>query len=131
MQTSATKTTPLKAAAAAAAASSSISKSTARMPFSSPVPSSSSSVATTPSTAAHVPYLHSKLTHYLRDSFGGNGKSIIVVNIPPGEKFYQDNIRALTLAAKAKKAINYPYPMTFEITTDISVDKKSEISVIA
>jgi hypothetical protein len=89
-------------------------------------------VASTPGSSGnlHVPYLHSKLTHYLRDSFGGNGKSMIIVNIPPCEKYYQDNIRVLNVAAMARKAINYPYPVVFDINMNISIDKKTEFAII-
>lgn len=51
---------------------------------------------------AHVPYLNSKLTHLLRDSFGGNCKSVFIANIHTSAQYLQLTTTTLQYATWAK-----------------------------
>lgn len=78
----------------------------------------------------HVPYFDSKFTHLLRDSFGGNGKSTMIVSIPPERQYYHQNVQALQFALRARKVLNFPEVNKLEITADVVIDPNSELSII-
>ena len=50
----------------------------------------------------HVPYRNSKLTRILKDSLGGNCKTIMIANISPYSKSYDDTKNTLEYANRAK-----------------------------
>ncbi|XP_049644090.1 kinesin-like protein KIF22 [Suncus etruscus] len=56
-----------------------------------------------------VPYRDSKLTRLLQDSLGGSAHSILIANIAPERRFYQDTVSALNFAARSKEVINRPF----------------------
>lgn len=56
-----------------------------------------------------VPYRDSKLTRLLQDSLGGTAHSILIANIAPERRFYQDTVSALNFAARSKEVINRPF----------------------
>lgn len=56
-----------------------------------------------------IPYRDSKLTRLLQDSLGGSAHSIIIANIAPERRFYQDTISALNFTARSKEVINRPF----------------------
>lgn len=56
-----------------------------------------------------VPYRDSKLTRLLQDSLGGSAHSILIANIAPETRFYQDTVSALNFAARSKEVINRPF----------------------
>ena len=58
----------------------------------------------------HIPYLNSKLTFFLKDSIGGNTKTIMITTISPEKEFYQQNLQALTFSSKALAVLNYTKP---------------------
>ena len=47
----------------------------------------------------HVAYRDSKLTLLLRDSLGGNSKTIVIANISPAARSYGDTLSTLKCAA--------------------------------
>lgn len=53
-----------------------------------------------------VPYRNSKLTHLLKDSLGGNSKTIMITNIRTGVEYYQQTSISLMYASRAKKVRN-------------------------
>lgn len=51
----------------------------------------------------HVPYRDSKLTRILKDSLGGNCKTVMIANIAPTSLSYEDTYNTLKYATRAKK----------------------------
>lgn len=52
---------------------------------------------------AFVPYRDSKLTRLLKDSLGGNTKTIMIACISPSYIAYEETINTLKYASRAKK----------------------------
>ncbi len=57
-------------------------------------------------TLVPVPYRNSKLTHLLKDSLGGNSKTIMITNIRKTNEYYHQTAVSLMYAARAKKVRN-------------------------
>jgi hypothetical protein len=53
-----------------------------------------------------VPYRNSKLTHLLKDSLGGNSKTIMITTIRVTDEYYQQTSISLMYASRAKKVRN-------------------------
>ena len=53
-----------------------------------------------------VPYRNSKLTHLLKDSLGGNSKTVMITTIRTSDEYYQQTAISLMYAARAKKVRN-------------------------
>ena len=56
--------------------------------------------------ARHVQYRDSKLTFLLRDSLGGNAKTVIIANVSPTFLFYNETLSTLKFAQRAKMIKN-------------------------
>uniref|UniRef100_A0A4W5LSV9 Kinesin-like protein n=1 Tax=Hucho hucho TaxID=62062 RepID=A0A4W5LSV9_9TELE len=52
---------------------------------------------------AHIPYRDSKLTRLLKDSLGGNCRTVMIANISPSSKSYDDTHNTLKYANRAKE----------------------------
>lgn len=50
----------------------------------------------------HIPYRDSKLTRLLKDSLGGNSRTVMIANISPGNDSYEDTHNTLKYANRAK-----------------------------
>lgn len=50
----------------------------------------------------HIPYRNSKITFLLRDSLGGNSKTVIVANVSPSSLNINESISTLNFAKRAK-----------------------------
>lgn len=50
----------------------------------------------------HIPYRDSKLTRLLKDSLGGNCKTVMIANISPSSTSYEDTYNTLKYATRAK-----------------------------
>ncbi|XP_077444270.1 kinesin-like protein KIF18A [Stigmatopora argus] len=55
------------------------------------------------SKKAHIPYRDSKLTRILKDSLGGNCRTVMIANISPSSKSYDDTLNTLKYANRAKE----------------------------
>ena len=53
-----------------------------------------------------IPYRQSKLTHILKDSLGGNAKTLMVVAISPASSNYDETMSSLRYADRAKRIKN-------------------------
>ncbi|XP_011299424.1 kinesin-like protein KIF18A [Fopius arisanus] len=51
----------------------------------------------------HIPYRDSKLTRLLKDSLGGNCRTVMIANIGPSSMSYEDTYNTLRYANRAKK----------------------------
>lgn len=69
--------------------------------------SSSGKSPSTMPTLMPVPYRNSKLTHLLKDSLGGNSKTIMITNVRTGDEYYQQTAISLMYASRAKKVRNH------------------------
>ncbi len=58
--------------------------------------------------STHIPYRDSKLTRLLRDSLGGNSKTVMVANIGPASYNYEETLTTLRYANRAKNIKNRP-----------------------
>jgi hypothetical protein len=52
--------------------------------------------------ARHIHYWDSKLTFLLRDSLGGNSKTVIIANISPSANSFGETLSTLKFAQRAK-----------------------------
>ncbi|NXO83035.1 KI18A protein, partial [Sitta europaea] len=55
-----------------------------------------------PKSKRHIPYRNSKLTRLLKDSLGGNCRTIMIAAISPSSLFYDDTYNTLKYANRAK-----------------------------
>ncbi|XP_032668092.1 kinesin-like protein KIF18A [Odontomachus brunneus] len=55
----------------------------------------------------HIPYRDSKLTRLLKDSLGGNCRTVMIANIGPSSLTYEDTYNTLRYANRAKKIKSY------------------------
>nr|CAD7264774.1 unnamed protein product [Timema shepardi] len=56
----------------------------------------------------HIPYRDSKLTRLLKDSLGGNCKTVMIANVAPCNNSYEDTYNTLKYATRAKKIKSKP-----------------------
>ena len=57
----------------------------------------------------HIPYRDSKLTRILKDSLGGNTKTIMIACISPAAHNYEESLSTLRYASRAKFIQNKPH----------------------
>lgn len=73
---------------------------------------SSSALATTPNGVSkrvlYIPYRDSILTWLLKDSLGGNSKTIMIAALSPADCNYSETLSTLRYANRAKNIINKP-----------------------
>ena len=50
----------------------------------------------------HVPYRDSKLTRLLKDSLGGNSRTVMIANVSPSSQHYEETVNTLKYASRAK-----------------------------
>lgn len=56
----------------------------------------------------HIPYRDSKLTKLLSDSLGGNSRTVMIANVGPSNKNYDETVTTLRYADRAKQIKNAP-----------------------
>lgn len=59
-----------------------------------------------PGEKPYIPYRDSKLTRLLKDSLGGNCRTVMITNISPSSATYEDTHNTLLYANRAKKIKN-------------------------
>lgn len=74
--------------------------------FSKQSPFKGSSTWSAPSTLVPVPYRNSKLTHLLKDSLGGNSKTIMITTVRSTFEYSQLTAASLMYSSRAKKIKN-------------------------
>lgn len=57
-------------------------------------------IASLANKEAFIPYRSSKLTHVLQDSLGGDSKTLMFVNVAPGQESYNESVCSLRFAEK-------------------------------
>ncbi|XP_003387534.1 PREDICTED: kinesin-like protein KIF18A [Amphimedon queenslandica] len=80
----------------------------------------------------HVPYRNSKLTRLLKDSLGGNCRTVMIANISPSGLTYEDTYNTLRYADRAKQiktklvrnVVNVDYHVTRYRTIVIELQKE-------
>jgi kinesin family member C2/C3 len=55
---------------------------------------------------AHIPYRDNKLTHLMKDSLGGNSKTLMFVNISPADYNVQETQNSLQFGTRVKMVQN-------------------------
>ena len=50
----------------------------------------------------HIPFRDSKLTHFLKDSLGGNSITKLLANVHCGKNYFRDTLSTLMFAKRAK-----------------------------
>ena len=63
-------------------------------------------VALTSRTRTHVPYRQTKLTHFLKDSLGGNCRTLMLACIWPETRHLEESISTLQLAQRMMRVQN-------------------------
>ena len=63
----------------------------------------------------HIPYRDSKLTRLLKDSLGGNSRTVMITNVSPCGSKYDDTINTLHYANRTKKLKTYIYMNELEL----------------
>jgi len=58
--------------------------------------------------SAHIPYRDSKFTRLLKDSLGGNAKTVFIANLSPVDYNYDETMGTLRFAYRAKSIQNKP-----------------------
>lgn len=53
-------------------------------------------------TKQHIPYRDSKLTRILKDSLGGNSRTVMIANVGPSHSCFEDTHNTLKYANRAK-----------------------------
>ncbi|MCQ2816694.1 MAG: hypothetical protein MJ252_05435 [archaeon] len=66
----------------------------------------------------YVPYRQSKLTHILKDSIGGNCKTVMIANIWPEEPYINETLSTLNFAKRMKNVVN-------EISVNVRLDSQA------
>ncbi len=72
-------------------------------------------VALSEKNRSHIPYRQSKLTNILKDSIGGNCKTLMIANIWPEARHLEETISTLKFAKRMKNVEN-------KITINIKLD---------
>jgi hypothetical protein len=57
-------------------------------------------------SSTYINYRESKLTHLLKDSLGGNSKTVIICTLNPNQMAIKETLSTLRFAERAKKIKN-------------------------
>ncbi len=98
-----------------------------------PVPTTVTTPAMTPTKSyadCHIPYLNSKLTHFLKDALGGNSKTAIILTLQPEASYFHPNSLTLSNLQKATRILNRPRINRLAVPLHFQFDDKSPLSII-
>lgn len=56
--------------------------------------------------ADFIPYRNSKLTHILKNSLGGNAKTLMLVCVSPASSNFSESLSSIKYGYNAKKIVN-------------------------
>ena len=76
----------------------------------------------------HVPYRQSKLTHLLKDSLGGNCKTLLIANIYGEVGHLEETIATLNFAARVRNVVNQARVVEFQDPSIMLKKYESEIA---
>lgn len=76
----------------------------------------SSPTKISPVKLMHVPYLDSKLTLLLKDSLGGNTRTIMITTVSSEKDNYHQNLQSLNYASRASRISNKAIPHKLGLT---------------
>lgn len=68
----------------------------------------------------YVPYRNSKLTRLLKDSLGGNCKTVMIANVSPSSLSYEDTYNTLNYANRAKNIKTKVHTNQINVTAHVS-----------
>jgi hypothetical protein len=60
----------------------------------------------TPGGGSHIPYRDSKITRLLKDSLGGNGKTVMLACASPADTNFEETLNTLRFASRASTIVN-------------------------
>jgi hypothetical protein len=83
------------------------------------LPSTTTTANNSMKMMGHVPYLNSKLTHFLKDSLGGIGKTLMILNCATMNESYHQTVCVYEYAARSRKCMNFPLNHMFEISSTL------------
>ena len=72
----------------------------------------------------YVPYRQSKLTHILKDSIGGNCKTVMIATIWPEEPYILETLSTLNFAKRMKNVVN-------DVSVNIKLDPQALIKKLS
>jgi kinesin family protein 18/19 len=75
----------------------------------------------------YVPYRDSKLTRLLKDSLGGNCRTIMIANISPAVTSYEDTLNTLKYAHRAKSIKTLTKKNVLEANSQESLNNYQEL----
>mmetsp|Transcript_108318 Transcript_108318/g.187099 ORF Transcript_108318/g.187099 Transcript_108318/m.187099 type:complete len:745 (-) Transcript_108318:746-2980(-) len=81
-------------------------------------------IALSTSAREHVPYRQCRLTNLLKDSLGGNCKTVMVANIWAEEQHLEETVSTLKFATRMMRVQN-------EVTQNVSIDAQAQIRNMA
>jgi hypothetical protein len=89
----------------------------------------SGTIASTPSTTIFVPYRNSVLTRLLKESLGGNARSVLVATVSPATRSYSETLSTLRYADRAKSIVNNAVVNKIPGEFDTEAVRKLELQV--
>ena len=76
----------------------------------------------------HIPYFNSKLTLFLKDSLGGNTKTIMITTLLPDQESHVQTFNSLTFSSKALAVLNNAKPNRIKTCKSPSPNKQFRYS---
>ena len=78
----------------------------------------------------YIPYRNSKLTRLLKDSIGGNCRTVMIANVSPSSETFEDTFNTLKYADRAKKIKINLKKNVLNVDAKIVEDLRGEITLL-